>query len=86
MRHVYENGVTEWFIAESIEQAVELARKNYVNAGITDESEMDLEFTQTPDGQMLEMAEFGPNGETVKQTAAEFAAARDVGFLGTTEY
>lgn len=84
-KHVYQNDVTEWFVAESVEQAIELARAMNVKNEIP-EDEMELDFRQTPDDTVLTIADYGPMGERANKRAAEFAAENEPGFLATTEY
>lgn len=82
--HMWRNHVVDWYVAESAEEARELARK-YMREqlGMHDE-EMDLRFTQEPDGKLLKFTD-DEGVETVK-TCAMWAATRPKGFWGTTEF
>ena len=83
MRHLYENEVTDWYVAESLDEAVELAKKYQVDVGM-DPDEMALEFTQTPDSRELSIVDDG--GVKTKKTAAQWAAQSEKGFLCSTEF
>lgn len=85
--HVYRNRVVEWFIAESVEHARELAAAYGEDYGV-DESEIDLEFTQEPDDKPLRIfgMDAGDDDAEVTKTCAEWAASEPVGFLCSTEY
>lgn len=86
-KHVYENDVTEWFVAESAAHARQLCLdQNRLLGHQIPEEELDLDFRQCPDDKVLDMRDHGPTGERVKKTCAEFAAEMAPGFLGTTEY
>jgi hypothetical protein len=86
---VYANSVTEWYVAESPEQArAMLLEANSISHGPNiPEAELDLEFTQEPDDKVLKL-EIDESGDLqVKElTCAEWAAKNGKGFLATTEY
>jgi hypothetical protein len=52
---VYANSVTDWIVAYSPEDAVEVAKIENRKAGISDE-EADYEFERVPDSTVLRMA------------------------------
>lgn len=81
--HVYRNDVTEWFVAESLGDAVEVAREYLGEVCEMDPAEMDLDFSQEPDNKPLTMDD---DGTRVVKSAAEWAAENGKGFLMTTEY
>ena len=86
-KRVFENGVTDWYVAESAEQAASMLRAD--NAKETGpnvpESELDCEFTACPDEMVLTIDPDG-DGEEESRTCAEWAAISPLGFLATTEY
>lgn len=82
MLHVWANSVTEWYVAESADEAANMAREIGKLAGVTDD-ELDLDFEMWDDGRALTM---DIDGEKVTRTCAEWAAVNGKGFLGTTEY
>lgn len=86
MKHIYANSVTEWYVAESIEQAKELARLRCEEHGIDVESQC-FDFEQWPDERPLSITLDGDllDKPTVK-TCAEWAAESAVGFLASTEW
>lgn len=78
---VYRNEAIDWFIAESAEHAVHLARAHYAGLGV-DEDEMDLNFEQVPDNKVMTLRD----GATVvgRRTAAEWARLERAGHFATT--
>lgn len=77
--HVYKNGVIEWVVAASAEDAVAFYRGYYK---LIDDEEADLEFEQEPDGKVLEIQ----GDEPESGTCAELAAKHGRGLLCTTEW
>lgn len=90
--HVYENGVTEWFVAESEADAKLAAMEFNAKGPQIPAEELDLDFVQTPDDKALTMETDDPGvlcgrgRNKVTKTAAEWAATSPRGFLMTTEY
>lgn len=87
--HVFENGVTDWVVAESVEEAASLYKKHASETGWGDESGMDLDFKMTPDHKVLTCEGFGLDddgqGNTVRP-ASWYAKNRGKGFLMSSEY
>lgn len=77
--HVFENDVIDWIVAESADEARQIA---FEHSGKSDEY-ADLEYTQCPDDQPLTINEDG--NETTK-TCAEWCTINGKGFLCSTEY
>jgi hypothetical protein len=87
MKRVYANSVTEWFVAESAEEAARFARDYYRDADITNEDEMDLSFKPEPDEKSLSLViDDHGSDDPASKTCAQWAAERPKGFLATTEY
>lgn len=89
--HVYANDITEWFVADSAEEAAIIAEEHGRKCGMRVE-EMGLVFEQVPDDRVLtiehEVTRGGVHEGAVKKsmTCAEWAALNGKGFLATTEY
>ena len=84
--HLYQNRVVEWFVAESLEDAKDVAILYFKNVGYS-EDEYDLDLKQTPDDKVITLLH-DPYGEDEKETltAKEFATKYGRGFLMSTEY
>jgi hypothetical protein len=84
---VYANGVIEWFVAESAEEAAGMLRKMNAEQWKMDEEELDTAFVAEPDDKTLklEMDESG-DLQVKERTCAEWASLKGKGFLATTEY
>ena len=85
--HVYVNNVKDWFVAESMEELIELYKEYNVKNFELDVYDMDLNFTQVPDDKVMTINfdPFGPEDKEV-MTAKEFADSNGKGFLASTEY
>lgn len=83
--HVYKNGVTEWFVAESKSEAAVIAEKYLTEVCGVARDEMDLDFVQVADTRPMTIDEEDNSGAKT-MTAAEWAAHNGKGFLATTEY
>lgn len=84
MKHLYKNGVTDWFIAETKKEAVSLAREHYLSCGMSAD-EMDLDLKMVPDESPFK---YDPkcNYQFVVKKAVEFAKDHPKGIFATTEY
>ncbi len=87
MKHLYCNDVTEWFVAETREEAIELARKWYADVvGEPDPDEEVFDLKQEPDDKTLECSDEDADADTTTvKTCGEWAEESDSGFWGTTE-
>ena len=87
--HVYKNRVIEWFVAESMEECLILAKKFYIENYGSDENELEyFNFTEEPDDKIMSI-KFDPydrDSDTEKMTCGEFATKYGKGFLCSTEY
>jgi hypothetical protein len=86
--HVFGNGVTEWFVAESASEAVEMAlAMNREHGYPVPDSELDLDFVKLPDTQKLTIeGDYEPGVRIKQMTCREWADSHGKGFLATTEY
>lgn len=85
--HVYRNKVVESFVAECIEEAIEIAKDHYREM-LYDRSEWDLNLTQVPDDTIITLTDENDESHDKfrKKTAKEWTAIYGKGFLGSTEY
>lgn len=83
--HVYANSVTEWFVAESVDTAIDAARTHLRDVCGVTADEMDLDFTQEPDTKILRIWDDAHETQSVK-TCVEWAKENGPGFLCSTEF
>ncbi len=83
--HVYANSVVEWYVTESLEAAIDVARAHLRDVVGVSEDEMDLDLEQEPDDKMLRITEDGLY-EHREQTCAVWAVENGPGFLCSTEF
>jgi len=82
--HVYRNGATDWFVAESAEEAHAMGLELGALVG-ADEEYADEVYVQCADDSFLKIdSENGPGVEA--KTCAEWAASSGKGFLCTENY
>lgn len=88
--HVYQNWVVETFIAESLEEVKEIARKYFIeNYGSHDDIDDDyLDFKELPDDKTMTVLNdpYEDPKDEEKMTCKEFAEKYGKGFLCSTEY
>lgn len=82
--HVYANSATDWYVAESVEEAVTLYRKENEKTGL-DDSELDLEFLQCPDDMILNIRNDDQN-KSERKVCAEWCFINGKGFLCTENF
>lgn len=82
--HLYRNE-NEWFVAASLEAAIEVAREwQSAHCGLDDE-EVDLELRQEPDDKPMTL-EDEDDGTRQTLTCAEWAAQHGAGFFTSLEF
>ncbi len=88
VRHVFFNEVTDWFIAESGEEAQALCRQYHIdNKTGCDEDEMGLDFWQEDDDKIIGIVpDEDQSLPAVKKTCRAWAMDNGKGFLCSTEY
>lgn len=87
--HVYANGVVDWFVAESLDDAKVVAAQYFDDCG-TPEDERDFDLEQEPDDKPLRIYnEFAPRDAAdpfITDTCAAWAKQNGRGFLCSTEW
>lgn len=83
---LWRNSVIDWFVAESAEEAADMARKYYTDVNGIDVEDMDLDFHAEPDSKPLKFWNDGGDEDVTTKTAAQWAAENPKGFWGSTEF
>ncbi len=86
--HVFANEVTDWYAAESAEEAAQLCRQHHIdNKTGCDEDEMGLDFYQEDDDKIIGIVpDEDQSLPAVKKTCKAWAMDNGKGFLCSTEY
>lgn len=82
--HVYANSVIEWYVAESLDAAIEIARTYFRDIVGADEDEIDLDLEQVPDDNLLRIVD-DEHGKR-EQSCTEWATENGPGFLCSLEF
>ena len=83
--HVYANDATDWFVAESVEEAMVLYRQWLKDSGCTmDESEI-TPFGQCPDEKIIQI-KGDEHALPVSYPASKWAQINGKGFLCTENF